>query len=146
MANQCWPPNTTCATVSTLSHDSALNCRQTQWVVKVAQTVATATITSNFVRKPFPSNFDPLFLFEPSFQHCHMSQLWIFHKLSGLQWWHKSSLRKHFCHVLSKNHVQANLTFFSFLGHRFNTVTWLSIELANNPVGCYGEQPSLRQL
>ena len=49
----------------------------------VAQAVAMATMTSCFVQKPWPSDFDPLFPFVPPFQHCHMTQHRIPHKPSG---------------------------------------------------------------
>ena len=74
MAKRFWPPIPLCATVSTLSHDSASSSPQTQWVAMVAQAVAMATMTSCFVQKPWPSDFDPLFPFVPPFQHCHMTQ------------------------------------------------------------------------
>ena len=138
MAKRFWPPIPLCATVSTLSHDSASNSLQTQWVAMVAQAVAMATWTSCFVQKPWPSDFDPLFPFVPPFQHCHMTQHRIPHKPSGLPWWHKPSLWQQWRHVLSKNHGQAILTPYSPLCHRFNTVTWLSIEFFTNPVGCHG--------
>ena len=86
------PPIPLCATVSTLSHDSASNSPQTQRVAMVAQAVAMATMTSCFVQKPWPSDFDPLFPFVPPFQHCHMTQHRIPHKPRGLPWWHKPSL------------------------------------------------------
>ena len=69
MAKRFWPPIPLCATVSTLSHDSASNSPHTQWVAMVAQAVTMATTTSCFVQKPWPSNFDPLFPFVPPFQH-----------------------------------------------------------------------------
>ena len=40
-------------------HDSSSNFPRTQWVAMVAQAVAMATMTSYFVQKPWPSNFDP---------------------------------------------------------------------------------------
>ena len=92
------PPIPLCATVSTLSHDSTSNSPQTQWVAMVAQAVATATMTSCFVQKPWPSDFSPLFPFVPPFQHCHMTQHRIPHKSSGLPWWHKPSLRQQWRH------------------------------------------------
>ena len=98
MAKRFWPPIPLCATVSTLSHDSALNSPQTQWVAMVAQAVAMATWTSCFVQKPWPSDFDPLFPFVPPFQHCHMTQHRIPHKPSGLPWWHKPSLWQQWRH------------------------------------------------
>ena len=58
----------------------------------VAQAVAMATMTSCFVQKPWPSDFDPLFPFVPPFQHCHMTQHRILHKPRGLPWWHKPLL------------------------------------------------------
>ena len=58
----------------------------------VAQAVAMATMTSCFVLKPWPSDFDPLFPFVSPFQHCHMTEHQILHKPSGLPWWHKPSL------------------------------------------------------
>ena len=93
---------------------------------------------NNDVIKPWPSDFNPLFLFVPPFQHCHITQHRIPHKPSGLPWWHKPSLWQHGRHVLSKNHGQAILTPYSPLCHRFNTVTWLSIQFPTNPVGCHG--------
>ena len=183
MAKQFCPPIPLCATVSTMSHDSALNSPQIQWVAMVAQAVAMATMTSCFVQKPWPSDFAPLFPFVPPFQQCHMTQHRIPHKSSGLPWWHKPSLRqqwrhksmaKQFCPLIplcatvstlshdsalnspqtqwvamvaqavamatvtSQNQGQAIFPPYSPLCHRFNTVTWLSIEFPTNPVGCHG--------
>ena len=90
------------------------------------------------VIKAWPSDFSPLFPFVPPFQHCHMTQHRIPHKPSGLPWWHKPSLWQQWRHVLSKSHGQAIFPPYSSLCHRFNTVTWLSIEFPTNPVGCYG--------
>ena len=98
MAKRFWPPIPLCATISTLSHDSASNSPQTQRVAMVAQAVAMATWTSCFVQKPWPSDFDPLFPFVPPFQHCHMTQHRIPHKPSGLPWWHKPSLWQQWRH------------------------------------------------
>ena len=86
VSKQFWSPIPRCATVSNLSHDSASNFRQTQWVFMVAQTVIMATMTPNFVQKPWPSNFDPLFHFVLPFQHYHLTQHRIVHKPSGLPW------------------------------------------------------------
>ena len=75
----------------------------------VAQAVAMATMTSCFVQKPWPSDFDPLFLFVPPFQHCHMTQHRILHTPSGLPWWHKPSLWQQF--AFSKTRKFANSAF-----------------------------------
>ena len=127
-----------CATVSTLSHDSALNFLQTQWVSKVAQPVAMMKLTSNFVQKPCPSIFDRLLLFVMPFQHCHVTQHQIFHKPIWLIWWHKPLLWQQWRHTLSKNHGQAVLTAYSFLCHSFNIVTCLSICFPTNLLYCHG--------
>ena len=88
--------------------------------------------------KKWTNNFDPLFPLKQQFWHLHMTQHRILHTPSGLPWWHKPSLWQQWRHVLSKNHGQAILTPYSPLCHRFNTVTWLSIEFSTHPVGCHG--------
>ena len=91
-----------CATISTLSHDPVSNSPQTNRVARVAQAVATATMTSYFVQKPRPSNFDLLFFFVPPFQHCHVTQHQILHKSIRLPRWHKPSLFQQWRYVFSK--------------------------------------------
>ena len=88
--------------------------------------------------KKWTNDFDPLFPLVRKFWHLHMTQHRIVHIPSGLPWWHKPSLWQQWRHVLSKNHGQAILTPYSPSCHRFNTATWLSIELSTYPVGCHG--------
>ena len=75
--------------------------------------------------------------FKPPFQHCHMTQHRTLHTPSGLPLRHKPSLwqQKHL--MLSNNNTQANFAHCYLLCHGFNTVSWLSIELSTNPVGCH---------
>ena len=76
----------------------------------VAQAVAKTTMTLFFAKKRWPSNFDPLFVFNPPFQHCEITQRWILHTSSGLPWWHKPWLWQQWRHILSKNHGETFLT------------------------------------
>ena len=123
-------------TISTLWHVSVSKSPHTQWVVMVAQAAVMATMTSYFVRNPSPSNFDPLFLVVPPFQHCHMTQHQTLDKPSGFSWWHKPSLWQQRRYILSEIRLQAILIPNSLLCHCFNTVTWLSIKFSAEPVGC----------
>ena len=137
MSNHFLPPFPFCATVFTLSHDLATISPQSLWVTMVAKAVAMAAMTMSVLWKPWPSNLTP---FSPVslFQHCQMTQHQLFHKPNGLQWWHKQSLRQLSRHILSETYFQTILTLNSWLCHRFNTATWLNIELSTNSVICNG--------
>ena len=95
-----------------------------------------ATKTLYFDQKLWPRNFHLVFPLVSPFQHCHMNQLQTLYKRNGLQWWHNPSLYQQWQNILSENHIQANLTPYSWLCHRFKTVTWISIELMTNPLRC----------
>ena len=152
MDKRFWPPIPLNSTILTPPHDSASNSPQTQWVAMVAQAVAMATMTSQNHGQAILTPYSPL---------CHRfnTVTWLSIKFPtnpvGSLWqqwrhktmpsmtpysplWHKPSLWQHGRHVLSKNHGQAILTPYSPLCHRFNTITWLSIEFPTDPVGCHG--------
>ena len=124
ISKQFWPLILSCNTVSILSNDSASSSPQTQRVVIVAQVVFMATMTTYYVRKPWPSNFDHFFFFEPQLKYCHMTQHRTLHKLSWLAFGPKPLLRQQCRYIWFKNNDQMILTPYSCLCHHFNTVTY----------------------
>ena len=82
---------------------------------------------NNDVIKPWPSDFDSLFLFVPQFQ-AHMTQHWNLHKPSGLPWWHKPLLWEQWHHeIMAKQFWPPTLTVFPFVPqlHCHMTQHWI---------------------
>ena len=123
--------------VLTHPHSSSSIFAQTQWVAVVAQTVAMATMTSNFLPKSWPKKIWP-----PIPRCATVSTLSHDAALYSKQTqWVAMVAQAVAMATMMSSFVQkpcpSKFSPYFLLCQRFNTVTWIRIKLSTHPVSWY---------